>query len=269
MRTGVSLVSCAAVGLILAANAEPPGGLRALAAAYPEQIAGIGDNTLLWKDGTRMVYDDGVAKRSFEEMLDRTSLKDQMAQPYPAFSRDRSPSSADFDPGRARHEPFFRKMYGASEAEVVSRLRPVRWLGDGGVTVRMTCVNGADRALAAVSKALEQLDPAFRRFLLPVGGTFNWRAIAGTGRLSPHAFGIALDINPATGQYWRWSDGPAGPPLPWEIVETFERNGFIWGGRWAHLDSFHFEYRPELLPPASPAAGAGGQGEESKSVPAH
>src|SRR5690242_16362928 len=27
----------------------------------------------------------------------------------------------------------------------------------------------------------------------------------------------------------------------------FEQHGFIWGGRWAHYDTMHFEYRPELL----------------------
>jgi hypothetical protein len=30
-------------------------------------------------------------------------------------------------------------------------------------------------------------------------------------------------------------------------VAVFERHGFIWGGRWAHYDTMHFEYRPELL----------------------
>jgi hypothetical protein len=32
-----------------------------------------------------------------------------------------------------------------------------------------------------------------------------------------------------------------------EIVAIFERHGFIWGGRWSHFDTMHFEYRPELL----------------------
>ncbi|MDD5211432.1 MAG: M15 family metallopeptidase, partial [Sulfuricurvum sp.] len=26
--------------------------------------------------------------------------------------------------------------------------------------------------------------------------------------------------------------------------------GFIWGGRWYHYDTMHFEYRPELLAPS-------------------
>ena len=32
-----------------------------------------------------------------------------------------------------------------------------------------------------------------------------------------------------------------------EIVDIFERHGFIWGGKWYHYDTMHFEHRPELL----------------------
>jgi hypothetical protein len=35
--------------------------------------------------------------------------------------------------------------------------------------------------------------------------------------------------------------------LPVEIVQIFEKHGFIWGGKWEHFDTMHFEYRPELL----------------------
>ena len=35
--------------------------------------------------------------------------------------------------------------------------------------------------------------------------------------------------------------------IPLAIVEVFERHGFIWGGKWYHFDSFHFEYRPEMI----------------------
>jgi D-alanyl-D-alanine carboxypeptidase-like protein len=35
--------------------------------------------------------------------------------------------------------------------------------------------------------------------------------------------------------------------IPWEIIRIFESHGFIWGGKWYHYDTMHFEYRPELL----------------------
>jgi len=53
--------------------------------------------------------------------------------------------------------------------------------------------------------------------------------------------------------YWRWQRPKK--PLKWvnrypqTIVDAFEAEGFIWGGRWYHYDTMHFEYRPELLDP--------------------
>lgn len=49
--------------------------------------------------------------------------------------------------------------------------------------------------------------------------------------------------------YWRWSkSGDYRNRIPEGLVAFFEQNGFIWGGRWSHFDTMHFEYRPELLP---------------------
>jgi hypothetical protein len=66
-----------------------------------------------------------------------------------------------------------------------------------------------------------------------------------------HAFGAAIDLNASVGKYWRWSGlsdaSRANHSVPREIVEIFERHGFIWGGNWYHVDSIHFEYRPELI----------------------
>jgi hypothetical protein len=47
---------------------------------------------------------------------------------------------------------------------------------------------------------------------------------------------------------------------PQEIVELFEKHGFIWGGKWSHFDLMHFEYRPEMLKKwqLSRVAGPGG-----------
>ena len=70
---------------------------------------------------------------------------------------------------------------------------------------------------------------------------------------SAHGFGIAIDIAAAHSHYWlRAKPGAAGHiayknEIPWEIVRIFEAHGFIWGGKWYHYDTMHFEYRPELI----------------------
>ena len=68
-----------------------------------------------------------------------------------------------------------------------------------------------------------------------------------------HSFGAAIDLNTRYADYWIWAGGKPGRvphynnKYPMKIVDAFERHGFIWGGRWYHYDTMHFEYRPELL----------------------
>ena len=96
---------------------------------------------------------------------------------------------------------------------------------------------------------LRPADPELNSYFSPIYGYF-WRAIAKTNRLSPHSFGIAVDLNPDKGPYWQWSKlrpHPLQKTFPPAIVSLFEDNGFIWGGKWEHFDLMHFEYRPELI----------------------
>ncbi|MBL6854270.1 MAG: M15 family metallopeptidase, partial [Alphaproteobacteria bacterium] len=88
----------------------------------------------------------------------------------------------------------------------------------------------------------------YMRYLIPNSGTYNCRRVAGSTSRSVHAWGAAIDINSAASDYWRWSKDGWHNRIPVEIARVFERHGFIWGGRWWHYDTMHFEYRPELLP---------------------
>ncbi len=247
--------------------ASVPRGLRCLWQAYPKHLCAAEKNTLIWCDGTRMTYDDGRRKPGHRAVLDDASLKDQMAQRYPAGARSPTPPPKNFDPGRARHEPFFRKMYGSSRKAVLRNTRRVRWMSRR--WIRVTRVNGVDRALEAVSRDLSRL-PKLRKYVHRLAGAFNWRRIRGTRRLSTHSFGVALDINLRYSDYWRWARRGPGKALryrnriPMQIVRVFEKHGFIWGGKWYHFDTMHFEYRPELLQPGcAETAGKAGRKKET------
>jgi hypothetical protein len=116
----------------------------------------------------------------------------------------------------------------------------------------VTTVNGVADHLEAAVRELEGLPAAMTDFLVPSSGTYTCRVIAGTTQRSMHAYGAAIDINAAQADYWRWPLVPAGTinyrnHVPFEIVDIFEKHGFIWGGKWYHFDTMHFEYRPELL----------------------
>ncbi len=226
-----------------------------LVRAYPEALAGVEGGELVWRDGTRMALGAVVAGRSEAEVLAHPSLADQLAARYPA----RAPLDVPLDdPGRVRDQAFFDHMYGDCRAgQVAPRLVRVVWLPRSwGHAVSVTSVNGVDRALEAVSRELDELPAEDLKYLFPIGGTYNCRVVAGSGQTSMHAWGAAIDINTTYSDYWRWGRGAAGyrNRIPAAVVEVFERHGFIWGGRWEHFDTMHFEYRPELLGPSADAA---------------
>jgi hypothetical protein len=160
------------------------------------------------------------------------------------------PPKLNQDPGRFRCQAFFAKMYGGTRTEVGKRLSSVAWpVASGKGALQITSVNDVHKRLAEVAEELSGLPKSFRRFFDKPGGTVNWRTIMSTDRLSPHSYGIAIDINPEHSDYWEWSKSkPWTNRIPWEVVEVFEKRNFVWGGKWFHYDTMHFEYRPELFP---------------------
>ncbi len=68
------------------------------------------------------------------------------------------------------------------------------------------------------------------------GGCFNFRPQRGSSKkLSLHAWGVAIDLNPSTNQL-----GTLGEMHP-GVVVAFESSGFEWGGRWERTDPMHFQ----------------------------
>lgn len=231
--------------------------LAVLRAAYPGVIAGLerdasGHLALVLADGARLPYDDG-RQRTPQQALDAPDVRTMLAQIYPFGPVDAATANPAprFDPGRARVEALFLRLYGTSEAAVRANCRSVRFDGHG---VAFQKRFGAAEALERVWKRLEpQLaaHPEWSAVLRPFGGALAWRRIAGTRRLSVHSFGAAVDLNPRL-PYWRTEAHPDGVPrrrldFPPEILAAFEAEGFIWGGKWASFDLMHFEYRPELI----------------------
>ncbi len=243
----------AAVVLLLSLPATSvAASVQDLLRAYPDMLAGFDGTDLIWRDGTRMPVGVGLPDKSMQEQLRHGSILDQLRLAYPAGAA--LPPAPEQDPGRVRNRAFFDKMYGDCRAgEVASKLVSVVWLPKTwGHTVSITSINGVDRRLAAISRELDELPADDKKYLHPLGGTYMCRPVADTGQPSMHAWGAAIDINTAWSDYWLWhrSAGGLAPYInrvPPDVVAVFERHGFIWGGRWAHFDTMHFEYRPELL----------------------
>ena len=206
---------------------------------------------MIWKDGTKMIFDTGIKTQKFDEILNQPDLKAQINIPYPIGTKYSIPTLNE-DPGRIRFEPFFKKMYGNTKAEVEKNLVTIYWLPSSiNKKLRVTKINGIAEKIQAISNELDTL-PHLHKYMNNPGGTYYWRKISGTNRLSTHSFGIAFDINVNHSNYWKWDSNKGGileyrNKVPIEIILIFEKHGFIWGGKWYHYDTMHFEYRPELL----------------------
>jgi hypothetical protein len=225
-----------------------------LIACYPAVVLGYADNHLLLADGSKIVWDDGIKNKSFLDLLDNPDLKDMFSQKYTTGKQKKDPAK-NFDPGRIRNEDLFLKIYGASEAKVRANITTITWCPNlVGKKIRVTTVGGYDKIIKQVSDEFDK-HPEFQKYLTDIGGTFNWRVIHGTTRHSMHSFGMTMDINTDYSDYWQWTckctdeNLPAAyvNRIPQGIVDIFEKYKFVWGGKWYHYDTMHFEYRPELF----------------------
>lgn len=222
-----------------------------LRSAYPAFITGIEGNEIVFRDGSRLPISDGK-DRPFEAWLANPDIRDMFRFAYPRGA-PADPPARNFDPGRARNDAFFKKIYGDCRTPgFASALTTITWLpSKSGQRIQISRLNGVAEHLQAVSRELDALPAKFDVFLVPSAGGYVCRPIAGTEQRSAHGYGIAIDIATRRSHYWRWAKGGSGyafrNEIPSEIVDIFEKHGFIWGGRWYHYDTMHFEYRPELL----------------------
>jgi hypothetical protein len=233
-------------------NDSIPWQVTKLMNAYPDFVIGYRNGSVLFTDSSELQFNDHLMK-STQELLDNADLEDMFSEKYMADSIIKTPNN---DAGRIRHDAFFMKIYGHTKEEVRSNLTEIVWcpaLVNQRILVNKK--NGVSKQFMALSKELDQ-HPEFKKYLSNIGGTFNFRKINGTNRLSMHSFGITIDINVSESNYWQWDCGCTNENgvrgfknrIPIALVLIFEKHGFIWGGRWKHYDTMHFEYRPELLP---------------------
>jgi len=247
--------------------------LRAFQSSFPYRVSEVtfvdddwtitaGGQTFFWAEGRLLPK---AQRRKF------ASFEPHSFYHYPA--RARSPDT--FTPqciadvrekakpqNRRTHKNFSYGFHGAlyggrTRAEIEKMLEWVVFLGKRIIVHRMIA-----EPLKNVEAEIMRWEgaEAFIASLESAHG-YNWRQIAGTRKMSYHSWGIAVDIQPKNpnGQaiFWLWEwdknkdwmliplENRWNPPAP--VIEAFERQGFIWGGKWLFFDNMHFEYRPELI----------------------
>lgn len=237
--------------VLFAQQKEYPLAVERLLKTYPSMVKGFDGEGIILQDDTKIKYQEASSK-PHSDLMNSDDIGDMFTYPYVKGEVRNIPKN--YDPGRIRSEALLKGMYGSTSAEVEKNLVTITWCPRlVNQRIKVTRVNGVDKQLQKVSDELDQY-PELKEYLKSTGG-FYWRKIRGTGRLSTHSFGIAIDLNVKYSNYWQWdcrctnedADLKYRNRIPQIIVDIFEKHGFIWGGKWYHYDTMHFEYRPELL----------------------
>jgi hypothetical protein len=108
------------------------------------------------------------------------------------------------------------------------------------ITVHKKCASSLLMILNRISLHFgsEQLIEANRMHLY--GGCYNFRLMRGSTKLSNHAYGAAIDLDPEANYLGRqYSEGVGMVPMA--VVKIFEDEGWTWGGHWERPDCQHFE----------------------------
>ncbi|MCL2138365.1 MAG: M15 family metallopeptidase [Treponema sp.] len=246
--------------------------LQALQNSFPNKVSDVvfTDNDWTVKVGGETFYWAGgrLLPKSEKNNIDSYSpymfylVPDKAAAPStfsPQFIESlRSRGSTDARRERKdTHREFHAKLYGASDKDGIEALiEKADFLGFK-VSVHIDIIEALER----LDKEIRKLTGA-KDFISSLGSIagYNWREISGTQRMSYHSWGLAIDIQPKKLEgkaiYWLWEQGRNKDwmlvPLekrwspPEAVIRAFEREGFIWGGKWPLYDNMHFEYRPEL-----------------------
>lgn len=125
---------------------------------------------------------------------------------------------------------------------IIPQLKGLQYYGGSNFSGAITCHKKIATPLKEVFAAIEQ--QGLRNLLLFWGGCHvprhkSWNPHRG---LSPHSWGIAIDINPEQNGY---NSKPAPKGAKGSVVELaplFESFGFAWGGHFHEQDGMHFEY---------------------------
>lgn len=221
---------------------------------------------VLWADGAMLSQEAAAERGRYWTLLYRyaAQLPDPAAFSEEDIERMRSFGSASNRMSGAGTPMFFFDILydGFSRAGLEGNIVSVQFLGH---TARIH--RRIQSALSRVQEnilALAQTDTQVRQFVSGIKSTdaYYWRQIGGTNRKSFHSYGIAIDILPKSlggkAIYWAWTkdkepDNWMLTPLedrwmpPQGVIDIFEAEGFIWGGKWAVWDNMHFEYHPELI----------------------
>ena len=232
----------------------------ALREAYPDAVYGMG-----WSEGEAFFVVNGMriyflgGKMLFDKHRADHVDYDTMLYRYAPGPMNSLPAAVPHPDNRSTD--LLSALLGATEREIVASCSWLEFLGRR-VFMHELAADALKRVEVRVQEASTE-SAEVRMFVHNIRIMFSLdrRRVDGSESLSYHAFGLALDIVPKSYEgrqvYWRWTsvwkNSWDSLPLserwqpPQAVIEAFEDEGFVWGGKWYHYDTIHFEYRPEII----------------------
>ncbi|MDR1787276.1 MAG: M15 family metallopeptidase [Treponema sp.] len=256
--------------------------VRALAAAYPDRIGAPEVRDGDWAVPLYGIHRGGKPEWYFyaEGRLLPESLRARWSEygmqsfyrypkslpPWKPYSRAESADIAKREkerrgtPARRSHHFYDALFRASSKTEAEERVKQICFLGittnvHYSILEELSLVEEKILALKKTNKAVRDWVESLKS-----ADAWNWRSVAETESRSFHSYGTAIDLLPQNLKglqtYWLWASrtNPEWWNIPYtkrfhppkEVIEAFEEQGFIWGGKWFLFDTMHFEYRPEI-----------------------
>jgi len=106
------------------------------------------------------------------------------------------------------------------------------------IRIHKHCAPSLERVLDAIARQYAAREQIEHHRLHLFGGAYHFRLMRGSTRLSMHAYGCAIDLDPEhnpLGRRWRMG------MMSKSVVEAFAREGWTWGGTWKRPDAQHFQ----------------------------
>ncbi|WP_315814611.1 hypothetical protein [Paraflavitalea speifideaquila] len=110
--------------------------------AYPDCIVGIQNNYVVFKNGVRLLFDDGKFK-TLAQQYAAPDIEDQLRAVY---MKGKHPDRLSWMIPEGSGMILFKVMYGATPAAVKENLVTITWLpASANQTLRVSRINGVDK----------------------------------------------------------------------------------------------------------------------------
>ncbi len=239
--------------------------LITLTVLYSEESKKI---ELYWSNGSMLPKEEMANKDKYWTLLYNYDYKKPLRNPeeFTDEEIERMRSFGSNNSSRTDYGTpmfFFNEIYDSyTQANLESHLKSVFFLGKA-IKVHELLIPSLTKVESEINKIAKD-DVEVQKFLdeAKTVDSYFWREIRGTNRKSFHSLGIAIDVMPKNLRgkaiYWAWTkesnpDNWMLTPLesrwmpPQKVIDVFEEEGFIWGGKCSIWDNMHFEYHPELI----------------------